>query len=203
MNDGFGPRLAVTTWYFDNAELAEMGAKEAALVLAVKEWSDRCLVWDESLRDSDDESDKQGQLLNVNLPLDASDDETLADAEHRIHCGYTRQQGMDTAAEQRKRGWMGAVQMHTARARFRNDADTPVPPSAEWWTAGLLASFRGAVKDPVRKAPPLLSLFMLKTINLPRQAGDKRRISQVEKREAVSLGSVVGTGSVYVAGWRG
>ena len=152
MNDGFGPRLAVTTWYFDNAELAEMGAKEAALVLAVKEWSDRCLVWDESLRDSEDESDKQGQLLNVNLPLDASDDETLADAEHRIHCGYTRQQGMDTAAEQRKRGWMGAVQMHTARARFRNDADTPVPPSAEWWTAGLLASFRGAVKDPVRSA---------------------------------------------------
>lgn len=104
VNEGFGPRLAVTTWYFDNAELAEMNAKEDALVKTVKDWADRCLVWDEDLRGEDDE------LLEA-----APDGAPLLDnaEEQAREIAFAKAE----VTEQQKMGWMNAVHMHTARAR--------------------------------------------------------------------------------------
>ncbi len=135
VNEGFGPRLAVTTWYFDNAELAEMNAKESALVGTVRAWCDRCLVWDESLRDGErGDGQEQSEVQCVDNVAEQAWDVSLAKVR---------------TIEHQRGGWMCAVTMQTVRARFRNDMDTPVPPSAHWWRAGLLASFRGAVNDPV------------------------------------------------------
>ena len=47
--DGCGPRLAVTTWYFDNEELSKMTDRELHLARAVREWADANLQWDPSL----------------------------------------------------------------------------------------------------------------------------------------------------------
>ena len=49
--DGCGPRLAVTTWYFDNEELSTMTDRELQLERTVRQWADANLQWDPSLCD--------------------------------------------------------------------------------------------------------------------------------------------------------
>ena len=105
VNEGYGPRLAVTTWYFDNAELAEMNGKEGALAKTVKDWADRCLVWDEDLRVAEDDELREAALAGAPA-LDNAEEQAreIAFAKAEV-------------AEQQKAGWMNAVHMHTARAR--------------------------------------------------------------------------------------
>ena len=135
VNERFGPRLAVTTWYFDNAELAEMNAREEALVRTVTDWADSCLVWDESLR-----RDKGGVYACGHSAGGPKMDEALTlQLENAVEQEQEVASARAELTEQQASGWTNAVRMDTARARFRNDMDTPVAPSAGWWRDGLLA----------------------------------------------------------------
>jgi hypoxia-inducible factor (prolyl hydroxylase) len=132
VKDGGGPRLAITTWYFDNAELAASIAHERALKDAVAQWADRRLCWDAQAW-----SEHGGRATEYRARASFAIDYEKQQRQQAKTDGATCSDGSDDS-----RGGGGGGGRHFS-----------VHPNAPWWRAGLVESFTRSLSR-ARLMPP-------------------------------------------------
>ena len=126
-----------------------MNEREEALTEQVRRWANANLAW-ERRQQLEPEPEPQPQPQPEQQAMSAEQRAAKTARERRKRqlnqhpSTPTPTDGKDDEGDGSAR--LGPlVHMHTARARFRADEETAVPPSSGWWTEGLLRSFRGAV----------------------------------------------------------